>query len=171
MVCSYPLTDSAKILNCLSSYPNMRFSCVCTHVHVSASCPPIGHFLVFISLSVCRLIVGLCVGVPVIILIIVAVIVLYCICTHYQNKRHLAMCRSRRRHQTQQGDSTLLAPPPYSNTNSANTTDSDLPTYTTTDPYRPVVATPTPAEREPADSGNQSCDVATAADNLPLLSN
>ena len=77
------------------------------------------------------------------------------------------------RHQTQYDGDDFLAPPPYVATRtSAKIVDSDLPTYSTTDPYASCVAacTPTQAARdEQGDSGNQSCD-AIVMDDIPLLS-
>lgn len=126
-----------------------------------------------------RLIVGLCVGVPVIIIIIVGVIVLYCICAHYQNKKmqRLTVAYNRHRNQTQQDGDNFLSPPPYTRTtNTSNkTTDSALPAYSAADPYASSVVTspapPTvaPEREEQGDSGNRSCEIVVMED-IPLLS-
>lgn len=123
-----------------------------------------------------RLIVGMCVGVPIIILIVVGIILLYCICAHYQNKNIQRLAATYSRNPTQ-CDDDFLAPPPYtaSNTSTKTTTDTDLPAYTTTDPYSACVATPTAiqdAKEEQEDSGNQSCEAAVVVvrEDFPLLS-
>lgn len=75
------------------------------------------------------LIIGLCVGVPLIIMIIVAVVVLYCCCARYHNKKMLSLALARRNRRNNPDESSV-APPPYSQQK-----DSELPSYTVTDPY------------------------------------
>ncbi len=140
----------------------------------------------------CRLIVGLCVGVPAIVLIIVGVVVVYCACAHYQSRKMQRLALSHRRHsrrrgrRDQQDDTTYLAPPPYTSSSTAdpNTSrDSELPGYSTTDPYanitsnlpaEPATAAPDVDDQRGGAEGNTSSGQEgremTEMENLPLLS-
>ena len=134
------------------------------------------------SSSSFRLIVGLSVGVPLVILIIVCVVVLYCFCAHYQNRKMARLALSYSRHHNRdsinnrRGDDDYLAPPPYTpaDANKENT-DSGLPGYSVTDPYAPPVISspppqlPTNAEDQEETISNQQTEVLVLED-VPLLS-
>ena len=92
--------------------------------------------LLFYSPCLFSWIIGLCVGVPCIVLLVVFIIVTYCVCVRYRNKRMEAAMSSYRRNRRGSDTAVVDAPPAYTPL-SGDTEDPGemLPSYTTADPF------------------------------------
>ncbi len=118
-------------------------------------------------------------GVPLVVFIIVGVVAMYCICSHYQNRkmrRATLAYANRRERERRADDSAFLAPPPYTPTETTNkTTESDLPSYTMTDPYKNTAQSPTQQElavpeQEPETEVSAAPGSVIELEDVPLLS-
>lgn len=75
---------------------------------------------------------------PLIVAIIVGVVVMYCCCARYHNKKMIALAMAYSRNRQTERDNTdenSLAPPPYSSADRGKSGDTELPSYSISDPY------------------------------------
>lgn len=140
-----------------------------------------------------RLIIGLCVGFPLVIAIVVIVVILYCFCIRYRNHKIARMASAlssrsvsnrsghhhhrRSRREEVEVDDDYAAPPPYTPVDTLEPMDSGLPAYTPTDPYKQEEQVPPPPadpflvqQQQPPSPADHSIPSIIPLEDIPLLS-